>query len=80
VLSTAEPTEVTYACADGKQMWTRDPAQVKWWLTDKEAEAAMLAAQEKCAAQSWFKGAGWVMSDETTAKAVLEALRAAATP
>lgn len=80
MLSTAEPTEVTYACADGKQMWTRDPVQVKWWLTDKEAEAAMLAAQEKCAAQSWFKGAGWVMSDETTAKAVLEALRAAATP
>lgn len=70
--------EITYACGDGKQLWTRDVTQVKWCATREETLAVMAQAQEKCRDQAWVGKSTWVVHGEYEAKAKLETLRLAA--
>jgi hypothetical protein len=73
------PEEVTYVCGDGKQMWTRSLDHVIWFPTHEAVAAAVIAAQDRCREQAWFKKTNWVVHEEPEALRVLEALRTTAT-
>lgn len=74
------PGEVTFACNDGKQLWTRAESQVSWFASSVDAEIAMLEAQKKCAHQAWVSKSEWLIQCEADVRSRLETLRLAATP
>lgn len=77
VRSREYPQELTLACGNGKAMWTRIPAEIRWFGTSVHAEVAMLEAQQKCAQQAWCAKSEWVILSEENAHRALAALATA---